>query len=348
MKFKPKTKLRVAVLLHEDLVPPATLEADVETEKKAWRTEYDVISTLKNMGHEVYPVALRSDLAVIGKTLEEHKPHVAFNLLEEFDGHALYDQHVVSYLELVRQAYTGCNPRGLTIAHDKALTKKILSYHRINVPRFAVFRLGQKVVRPKRLPFPLLVKSVIEEGSVGISQASVVGDDQKLTERVDFIHRQTNSHAIAEQYIEGREIYVSIIGNRKLQAYTPWELVMKNLPEGSLNIATGRLKWNPEYQKKVGLETKAADIPPEAQRKLERLSKRIYRLLGLSGYARLDYRMSKNGEFYLLEANPNPQIAKNEDFADSAAHCKLSYEHLLHKIINLGLSYDSTETPLIL
>jgi D-alanine-D-alanine ligase len=321
-------------------MPPETIPDGVEKEKQPWRTEYDVITTLKSMGHEVYPVGLASDLAVIAKAREEHKPHIAFNLLEDFEGQALFDQHVVSYLELLKQAYTGCNPRGLTLAHDKALTKKILSYHRIAFPGFAVFPVGQKVVRPLRLKFPLFVKSVVEEGSVGISQASVVNDDTKLAERVEFIHRQTNNHAIAEQYIEGREIYVSVIGNRKLQTYTPWELVINNLPEGALNIATGRLKWNPDYQKKVGLVTKPANLPPELERDLKLLSKRIYRHLCLSGYARLDYRLTNNGKFYLLEANPNPQIAINEDFADSAAHSGLKYPQLLQKIITLGLSYN--------
>jgi D-alanine-D-alanine ligase len=347
VRFKPKTKLRIAVLLSQELMPPDTIPEGVEKEKQPWRTEYDVISTLKSIGHEVFPIGLRSDLEVIAKAREESKPQIAFNLLEDFEGRALYDQHVVSYLELVKQPYTGCNPRGLTIAHDKALTKKILSYHRIPVPGFAVFPMGQKVVRPRRLKFPLLVKSVVEEGSVGISQASVVSDDQKLAERVEFIHRQTNSHAIAEQYIEGREIYVGVIGNRKLQTYTPWELMITNLPEGALNIATGRLKWNPDYQKKVGLVTKPAELSPELQRKILLLSKRIYRHLSLSGYARLDYRMTNDGECYLLEANPNPQIAKNEDFADSAAHCGISYPQLLHKIITLGLSYNTADYILL-
>ena len=340
--FKPKTKLRIMVLLHEDLIPPQKIEDGVIKEKQPWRTEYDVISTLQSMGHEARACGLRSDLAVIGKSIEEQKPHVTFNLLEEFDGRAVFDQHVVSYLELVKQPYTGCNPRGLTLAKDKALTKKILSYHRIPVPSFAVFPMNQKVERPRRLQFPAMVKSLVEEGSVGISQASVVYDDQKLAERVEFIHRQIGSHAIAEQYIEGREIYVSVIGNRRLQVYTPWELVIRNLPEGSLNIATGRLKWNHEYQQKVGLVTKPAGLTPELERKLSLLSKRIYRLLSLSGYARLDFRMSNEGEFYLLEANPNPQIALNEDFADSAKHCGVSYAKLLQKIITLGMSFEST------
>ena len=343
MRFKPKAKLRIVVLLSQELMPPEAIPDGVDKEKQPWRTEYDVISTLKAMGHEVIPVGLRSDLAVIANAREEHKPQIAFNLLEDFEGQALYDQHVVSYLELIKQPYTGCNPRGLTIAHDKALTKKILSYHRIPVPGFAVFPIGQKVVRPRRLKFPLFVKSVVEEGSVGISQASVVSDDQKLAERVEFIQRQTNNHAIAEQYIEGREIYVGVIGNRKLQTYTPWELLITNLPEGSLNIATGRLKWNPDYQKKVGLVTKPADLSPELQRKILLLSKRIYRHLCLSGYARLDYRITNDGVCYLLEANPNPQIAKNEDFSDSAAHCGIAYPQLLHKIVTLGLSYNTAE-----
>ena len=329
------------VLLHEDLMPPATLDGVENIEKEKWRTEYDVITTLRQMGHDVVPVGLRSDLAVIARALEEHKPQIAFNLLEDFEGQALFDQHVVSYLELLKQPYTGCNPRGLTLAHDKALTKKILSYHRVAVPGFAVFRVGRKVARPRRLKFPLFVKSVVEEGSVGIAQASVVNDDAKLAERVEFIHRQTGSLAIAEQYIEGREIYVSVIGNRVLQTYTPWELIINNLPEGALNIATGRLKWNSDYQKKVGLVTKPADLSTELQRKLQRLSKRIYRHLCLSGYARLDYRMTNDGEFYLLEANPNPQIAMNEDFVDSAEHSGLKYPQLLQKILSLGLNYNA-------
>src|SRR5438128_9989478 len=210
-------------------MPPDVIPEGIEKEEQPWRTEYDVISTLKQMGHDVAPVGLRSDLEVIAKAREENKPQVVFNLLEDFEGQALYDQHVVSYLELIKQPYTGCNPRGLTIAHDKALTKKILSYHRIAVPGFAVFPIGQKVVRPRRLKFPLLVKSVVEEGSVGISQASVVNDDTKLAERVEFIHRQTNSHAIAEQYIEGREIYISVIGNRNLQTYSLSKRIYQHL-----------------------------------------------------------------------------------------------------------------------
>jgi D-alanine-D-alanine ligase len=328
-------------MVHENLVPPETTDGLTEKDIQPWKTEYDVITTLRGMGHEVYPVGLYSDLTVLRRALEEHKPHIAFNLLEEFHGYSIYDQHVISYLELKRQPYTGCNPRGLTLAHDKALTKKILAFHRIQVPNFAVFPLKRKVRRPNRLKFPLLVKSISEEGSVAISQASIVYDDEKLAERVEFVHRQTGTHAIAEQYIDGREIYVGVIGNQQLQTFTPWELIIKNLPDGAPNIATGKLKWDYKYQAKVGVVTQAARLTPELRRRFERTSKRIYRLLSLSGYARLDYRLTEDGQLYLLEANPNPNISYGEDFAESAHHAGVKYEALLQKILNLGLSYNS-------
>ena len=340
MSLKLAKKRRVIVLVREDLVPPDSLDGFSEKEVELIKTEYDVVNALRGMGHEVWPVGIRDELSPIRQAIEDHKPHIAFNLLEEFDGYPLFDQHVVSYLELSKQKYTGCNPRGLTLTHDKALTNKILAYHRINVPRFAVFPVNHNVRRPRRLTFPLFVKSVSDDGSVGISQASIVKDDQKLEERVDFIHRQTGSPAIAEQFIEGREIYVAIMGNQRLITYPPWELLMKDLPEGSQNIATDKAKWDPAYQKRVGLVTRVARLTPELERSFGRLSKRIYRILHLSGYARLDYRLTEDGRIYLLEANPNAQIARNEDFADSAAHAGVKYEAVLQKIINLGISYE--------
>lgn len=340
MSFSVPRKLRIVVLCHEDLVPPDSVEGLSEQAMQPWKMEYDVILTLRNMGHEVFPIGLYSDLGVIRDALEKIKPHLAFNLLEEFHGLALYDQHVVSFLELMKQPYTGCNPRGLTLAHDKALSKKILAYHRILIPAFGVFPVNRKVRRPKRLAFPLLVKSLVEEGSVGIARASVVYDDEKLAERVGFICRQTGRPAIAEQYIEGREIYASVLGNERLRMFTPWELIIERLPEGAPNIATSKLKWDYKYQEKVGVTTRAADLSPELLKKLDRLAKRIYRALDLSGYARLDFRLTPEGEFYVLEANPNPNISFGEDFPEAAEHAGVTYQELLHRITTLGLSYQ--------
>jgi D-alanine-D-alanine ligase len=343
MSFDPAKKLRVLVLCQKNLVPPESLEGYTEAQILNWKTEYDVVSALRAMGHEVFPVEVSSELGVIHVAIDDRRPHVAFNLLEEFDGYPLFDQHVVSYLELMKQKYTGCNPRGLTLARDKALTKKILAYHRIHVPAFAVFPVARKVRRPKRLKFPLLVKSVIHEGSIGISQASVVRNDEKLAERVEFIHRKTGSDAIAEQYIEGREIYVGLMGNNRIQTFTPWEHVLENLPEGAHNIATYKLKWNPEYQRVVGFTDRPAELPPELETRLLNTSRRIYRIMMLSGYARLDYRMTADGIFYLLEANPNPNIAHNDYFSDSAKQSGLDYGPLLQKIMTLGMSYEATQ-----
>lgn len=340
MSYKPTRKLRVITLVEKKLIPPDTLDGVENKAKQPWRTEYDVVSTLRSMGHEVWPIGVESELGVIREAIEEHKPHVAFNLLEQFDGYPLFDQHVVSYLELRKQKYTGCNPRGLTLTRDKALTKKILAYHRIPVPRFAVFPVNRKVRRPKRLRFPLFVKSVSDEGSVGIAQASLVRGDEELKERVEFILRKNATPAIAEEYIEGREIYVGVIGNQRLQTYTPWELMLTNRAEGVPNIATDKVKWDVAYQKRIGLVTQAAKLEPEVERQFIQLSKRIYRILGLSGYARMDYRMSGDGRIYTLEVNPNAQIARGEDFADSAEHCGVTYEGLLQKIMTLGMSYE--------
>jgi D-alanine-D-alanine ligase len=330
--------LRILLLTDEGLVPDRPRKELNGREAELRKTEYDVIGGLERLGHEVAFAGVGGELAVIREAIEEKKPHIAFNLVEQFDNLPFFDQHVVSYLELKKQKYTGCNPRGLTLARDKALTKKILAYHRIAVPRFAVFPPRKRIVVPVRLTFPMFVKSLSEEGSEGISQASLVRDPDKLVERVGFIHEKTNAPALVEEFIEGREIYVGVFGNELLTALPPWELTIskKDAPV----IATDKAKWDPQYQKKIGLKTGPAKLDAAMIRKIERTSKRIYRLLNLSGYARLDYRLSEGGRLYLLEANPNPQIARNEDFADSAEHAGMKYEELLQKLVTLGLSYE--------
>ncbi len=332
-------RLRVLVLMHEDLVPPEDVTGyDVKTVE--WRTEYDVVSTLRKLGHEVSPLGVKSDLGVIHSAIEQWKPDIAFNLLEEFDGAAVYDQHVVSYLELLRLPYSGSNPRGLLLARDKVLTKKVLAFHRIPYPEFMEVPQGRAVKRPKSLTFPLIVKSVNEEASLGISQASIVMDDEKLAERVAFVHNSVGSGALIEQYIEGRELYVGIIGNGQLQVLPVWELIMDKLPEDAKRIATERVKWSRKYQMKYGIISKEADNLLEAKiQEIRGLAKRVYRALGLSGYARIDMRMDADGQLYILEANPNPQIAEDEDFADSAKNVGYQYKDLLQELLNVGLRW---------
>ncbi|HEY8540359.1 MAG TPA: hypothetical protein VIL28_15965, partial [Steroidobacteraceae bacterium] len=205
--------LRVLVLMHESLVPPESLEGYTEKEIDEFQTEYDVMQCLTRSGHTVRALGLSDNLSDLRTAIMEWKPDIAFNLLEEFQGIVTYDQHVVAFLELMRQPYTGCNPRGMMISRDKVLSKQILAYHRIPTPGFALFRRGQRYKVPRKLKFPLFVKSATEDASLGIAQASIVHDPERLKERIEFIHEQTNSDALVEEYIEGRELYVGVLGN---------------------------------------------------------------------------------------------------------------------------------------
>jgi D-alanine-D-alanine ligase len=334
-------KLRVLIMMDEALVPPDSVEGLNAGEIAPFKTEYDVVSTLRSIGHEVLPVGVKADLGVLAEAIRDFRPNVCFNLVEDFAGIPSRDQHVVSYLELINQPYTGSNPRGLTLARDKALTKKILSYHGILVPHFAVFPIGRPVRRPESLKFPLLVKSLTAEGSVGISQASVIHSDEELAERVSLLHERHKTDAIAEQYIEGRELYLSVMGNRKLQTFPIWELCLQNLPAESVRIATAKVKWDESYRLRHGIISRAAvDLPDGAAEQIAELGREIYRSLDLSGYARIDLRLTPEGDVYLLEANPNPQIARGEDFADSAAAAGVSYESLLQRILTMGIAYQ--------
>jgi D-alanine-D-alanine ligase len=335
------SKLRVLALVHRHLIPPDTIPEGTDLVAAPWRTEYDVITTLKAMGHELQVLGVHDDLSELRRASAEWKPHIAFNLLEGFDDITIFDQNVVSHLELLKLPYTGCNPRGLLIARDKSLSKKLLAYHRIAVPEFEVFRIGRPVRRSKRLSFPLIVKSLTQEASIGISQASVVDSDEKLKERVAFIHESIRTAAIVEHYIDGRELYVGVLGNQVLQALPVWELFFTNMPPDARRIATDRVKWSVKYQKKYGIESgPARDLTdPEAER-IQHTCKRAYRALELSGYARIDLRLDEQGTVWVLEANPNPQIAKGEDFAASAEKTGLTYEALLQRIINLGLRWQ--------
>jgi D-alanine-D-alanine ligase len=331
-------KLRILALMHEYLVPPEDTSgfdvADVD-----WKMEYDVTVTLQNLGHEVRPLGVGDDLGVIRKAIDEWKPHIALNLLEDFGGVNVFDMNVVSYLELLKVPYTGCNPRGLLLARDKALSKKLLAYHRIPVPDFTVIPMGRKARRPKRLDFPLIVKSLTKEASIGISQASVVESDDKLVERVRFIHESIQTDAIVERYVSGRELYVGVMGNQRLVVFPVWEMLFTKFPDESWRIATDRVKWSRSYQKKRGIKTDEARLDNDVADRVRHLCKRVYRTLGMSGYARMDVRLGEDGRIFVLEANPNPQLAYGEDFAESAERAGVDYASLLQRIVGYGLQW---------
>ncbi|MEA2994388.1 MAG: D-alanine-D-alanine ligase [Alphaproteobacteria bacterium] len=330
-------KLRVLVLMHPELVPPESLKGHTEQEINVWKTEYDVVTTLRRAGYDVRPLGVQHELKPIRDETESWKPDVVFNLLEEFHGQTAYDQNVASYLELLRIPYTGCNPRGLMLARGKDLSKQLLHYHRVPVPAFAVFPMQRKVRRPARLGLPLIVKSLTEDASEGIAQASVVDSDEKLAERVTFIHERIGTAAIAEQYIDGREIYVGVLGNDRLRVLPIWELDFGSMG-GASRIATARVKHNPLYQERHGiLHGPAKDLAPDMHVRIKTMAKRICRTLGIDGYARIDFRLSPDNVPYFIEANPNPEIAKSQEFAHAAEHDGLKYPDLLKRIVALGI-----------
>ena len=334
--------LRVLVLMHESLVPPPSLKGYSDKEIDEFQTEFDVTDVLEKAGHTVRALGLGDNLSDLRAAIIDWKPDIAFNLLEEFQGIVTYDQHVVAFLELMKQPYTGCNPRGMMISRDKVLSKQILAYHRIPTPGFAVFRKGQRYRQPRKLKFPLFVKSATEDASLGISQASVVHDADRLRERIEFIHAQTNSDALVEEYIEGRELYVGVLGNERLRTFPVWEMNFGTLPDVMAGIATRKVKWDRKYQEKHGISTGAAPpLPDGVPAYLDRLSKRIYRALHMSGYARMDFRMRADGSVFVLEANANPNISEYEDYAESAKATGVTYPALLERIIRLGCNYQA-------
>jgi len=329
-------RLRILVLMHPDFVPPDSADGYTAQEINKWKTEYDVVSTLRAAGHDVHPLGVQEEIKPVRDEIEDFKPHVVFTLLEEFHYQTAYDQHIASFLELMKVPYTGCNPRGLVLARGKDLSKMLVHHRRIAVPAFAVFPMRSKVKRPPRLALPLIVKSLNEDGSHGISQASIVDTDEKLAERVAFIHERIETAAIAEQFIEGRELYVGVLGNNRLKALPVWELQFGTM--GGDHIATEKVKHDTSYQERVGIvDGPAKGLTPEVTDRIQRTAKRIYRTLGLDGYARIDFRLAADGTPYFIEANPNPEIAKSQEFATAAKHDGLDYTELLHRIVALGI-----------
>jgi D-alanine-D-alanine ligase len=338
----PKPR-RVLTLVHPELVPHEDRPAD-DPSNHDRRMEWDVVTTLRARGHELSIIGVDDDLTPIRQSIDEFTPDIVFNLIEAFADVGVFDQNVVSFLELLRVPYTGCNPRGLTLSRDKALAKKLMAYHRIPVPDFTVVLRNRKPALPRRLTFPLIVKSLIYESSIGISQASVVENEEQLARRVQFIHETIGTAAIVEQFIDGRELYVGVMGNARLQVFPVWEMSFAKMSERTWHIATERVKWSTAYQKKHGIDTAEAALPDEVTQQVQHLAKRVYRALDLTGYARVDLRMAPDGRLFVIEANPNPQLAQFEDFAESARRAGLSYPTLLERIMALGLQWQPSRT----
>ncbi len=333
-------KKRLKVLALFDGIRPTKVDEDLSKEMKTedWKTEANVMDALGALGYMAEHLAIFDDLDVLRQKLENFAPDVLFNLVEQFKNNPGFDQNIVSLLEMQGVPFTGCGATGLVLCKHKGISKKILGYHHIRVPNFVVIPRGQRIAQPRQLKFPILVKPVKDEASYGISQASFVETEEQFRDRVAFIHEKHDADVIAEEYIEGRELYVSIMGNVRLSVFPIRELVFREVPPNEPKIATYRAKWDEEYRKRWGLQNQFAEgLDPALVAQIEETCKRIYRLLTIDGYARIDLRLTAANEVYFIEANPNPHLAVDEDFAQSAGKAGLPYPQLIDRIIRLGM-----------
>lgn len=331
---------KLKVLLLFDASRPTALDQDLakELNTEDWKTEANVMAALRAIGHQAEHLVLYDDLGLFKQKVESFAPDILFNLAEEFKNNTGFDQNIVSFLEMQGLPFTGCGATGLLLCKHKGISKKILGFHRIHVPNFAVLPRRQRIMRPRQLKFPILIKPVKDEASYGISQASFVETDEQFRERVAFIHEKHDADAIAEEYIVGRELYVSVMGNSQLTVFPIRELVFTEMPPDVPKIATYSAKWNEEYRKRWGLKNQfAEDLDPALVARIEQMCKRIYRLLTIDGYARIDLRLTSDNQVYFIEANPNPILAEDEDFAQAAGKAGLTYPQLIERIIRLGM-----------
>ena len=330
-----KKSLTITVLVDEAEIPFKDLEFSTEPEKPT--TEYHVIDALRALGHNVSILGAGEDINSIIESLREQEPDLVFNLTEHIGGDRRFDKNIAALLEMLKIPFTGAGMTGLLLSRDKRLCKQLLSLHKIRVPRFISFSKNKMIRVPKFLHFPLVVKPAFEDSSEGISNASKVDNEEALRERIQFIHEGWEQAVIAEEYIEGRELYVSILGNKRLFVLPIRECHFNFDGSQGPSLATYRVKWNAEYRKKWNIQFSLAKLESQTVKNIKRVCKKVYRVLHLRDYGRIDLRLTTDKKIVILEANSNPDLAYGEEVAEAAEKCGISYENLIKRIINTAL-----------
>ena len=334
-----KHKYKVLVLFDTAGTPPPDQDFSAELKTDDWAAEAHVIGALRKLGHEVRTIGVWDEPGMIIDEIKNYPPDVVFNLTEHFNEVSAYDRNVAGLLEMMDVPYTGSSPTGLTLCKNKGMAKELLAYHKIRVPNFAILSPGSAIKRPKRLKFPLFIKPLREEGSVGISQGSFVETDEAFEERVQFIHERMNQEALAEEYIEGRELYVSILDNDRLRVFPFREVIFGEIPEGQPKFSTFKAKWDDAYRKRWGIQNIFANpLPDGTSQRIAKICRAVYRALRIHGYGRIDLRVTPEGEIVILEANPNPNLEREDEFAQSAMRAGLSYPRMIQHILTLALT----------
>jgi D-alanine-D-alanine ligase len=328
----------VKIAMVFDALHPEWGDADYKREiadAKVEEAEYDVARALLANGHDVLMVGIGTELGPLIERLAEFGPKLVFNGCEAFRGNARHEYAIAAVLEMHGYAHTGSPPTALLVARNKSLTKKVLAYHGIRAPAFAEFHPGDELVRPSELRFPLIVKPLLEDASVGIAQASVVENDDSLAERVRFIHEKFTQAAIVEELVEGRELYAGLIGNDKVQVLPLVELTFGEPETSEHRIATYKAKWDEEYRKRKKIRNVfAKGLPDALTTKISDICTTAFHALWLQDYGRVDLRLAHDDEVYVLEVNPNPFLAVENEMADAAEKAGLKYNDFVQRIVD--------------
>jgi len=338
-KQKHKERLRILVLFEVNDPPAPDEEYERRMrEESDWRTEGHVVTALKALGHEVHLGAIYKNPRDVIDLVERIQPDLVWNFVQTFHGTRYFESHIAGVLELCRVPYTGCGHRALMLCQDKALSKEILKHHRVPVAPFLVSRRSQPLKKLSRAIFPVMVKPLAEEGSVGISRDSFAETEEQALARVHFLHERLKQDVIVERYVWGREIYVGVVGNDRLKVLPPRELKFSKVPEGEPKFASFKAKWDEGYRERWGIfATFPEDLSETLQRSIATVAKRVFRALQMRGFGRIDLRLTEEGKLVVVEANPNPEIAQGEDIAEAASKAGLPYNDLIERLVVLGL-----------
>ena len=330
------------ILLLFDVARPVPPDAawSAETFLKEDKTaEANVLTSLLNLKHDVVTMAVFDNVPGVVDKVRSFAPDVVFNQCESFFDNRALEPNIPALLDLMKVPYTGSGPDALLLCKDKALAKVVLSHHRVRVPRFVVSHHKSPLRRLQQFGYPAFVKPIGQESSDGIAKASFVRDAQEAIERLHFLHQKFNSDAMIEEYIEGRELSVGVVGNRRRVVLPPRELFFENVPEDEPKFATSHAKWNDAYRKRWGITNgPAADLPEGIGKNLRKLAHNIYAWLRIRGFGRIDLRLSSRNELFVIEANPNPSLAMEDDFAQSAQAEGMPYDQLIQEILNAALA----------
>jgi D-alanine-D-alanine ligase len=264
---------------------------------------------------------------------------VVFNMVETFHFDRAHEPSIPGLLEMLKVPYTGAGPEALMLCKDKALAKKILAFHRIRVAGHVVSHRARPLKKLRRFRFPAFVKPLGEEGSSGISKASYARNEAEALERVQFLHERFACDVLVEEYVEGRELTVGVLGNRRPVAFPPRETFFRKADDDSApRFATQKAKWDDAYRRKWGIRNGEPDpLPNGAAERLARTARMAYRVLKARGIVRLDVRLTEDGHVVVIEVNPNPSLARTDDFAMSAAAGGLAYEALIQRMLENAL-----------